>query len=93
MFGLSTDAVEYRIPPEASPNARTVRVSISHIANGARELPAWVGAGRVTPDEGGDLRVEFGADSYESRGGAEVCIRGGLHPNFRRRRTCIGLGT
>ena len=70
MFGLSTDAVEYRIPPEASPNARTVRVSISHIANGARELPAWVGAGRVTTDEGGDIRVEFGADSDEGRGGA-----------------------
>jgi hypothetical protein len=70
MFGLSTDAVEDRIPPEASPNARAVRVPIGQVANGACELSAWGGAGRVTPDEGGDIRVEFGADGDEGRGGA-----------------------
>ena len=71
MFGLSADAVEDRIPPEASPNARAVRVPIGQVANGACELSTWGGAGRVTPDEGGDIRVEFGADSdKKGRGGA-----------------------
>ncbi len=70
MFGLSTDAVEDRIPPEASPNARAVRVPVGQVANGACELSAWGGGGRVTPDEGGDIRVEFGADGDEGRGGA-----------------------
>ena len=45
MFGLSTDAVEDRIPPEARPNARAVRVPISQVANGACELSAWGGIG------------------------------------------------
>ena len=31
MFGLSTDAVEDRIPPEASPNARAVRVPVGQV--------------------------------------------------------------
>ena len=71
MFGHSADAVEDRIPPEASPNARAIRVPIGQVANGACELSAWGGTGRVTPDEGGDIRVELGADSDEgSRGGA-----------------------
>ena len=69
MFGLRTDAVEDRIPPESSPNARAVRVPVSQVANGACELSAWGGAGRVTPDECGVIRVEFGADSDEGRGG------------------------
>ncbi len=70
MSGLSTDAVEDRIPPEASPNARAVRVPVGQVADGACKLSAWGGAGRVTPDEGGDIRVEFGADGDEGRGGA-----------------------
>ena len=57
------------IPPEASPNARAVRVPVGQVADGACELSTWSGAGRVTSDEGGDLRVEFGADSDEGRGG------------------------
>ena len=70
MFGLSANAVEDRIPPEASPNARTVRVPVGQVIDGACELSAWGRTGRVPPDEGGDIRIQLGANSYESRGGA-----------------------
>ena len=70
MFGLSANAVEDRIPPEASPNARTVRVPVGQVTYGSCELPAWGGTGRVAPDEGGDIRIKLGTNGYEGKGGA-----------------------
>ena len=70
MFGLSANAVEDRIPPEASPNARTVRVPVGQVTDGSCELPAWGRTGRVAPDEGGDIRIELGTYGYEGKGGA-----------------------
>ena len=70
MFGLSANAVEDRISPEASPNARTVRVPVGQVTNGACELTARGRTGRVAPDEGGDIRIKLDTNSYEGRGGA-----------------------
>ena len=49
---------------------RTVRAPVGQVTDGACELPAWGRTGRVAPDDGGDIRIKLGTNSYESRGGA-----------------------
>jgi hypothetical protein len=43
---------------------------MGHISDGASELSARSRASRVAPDEGGDIRIKLGTNSYEGRGGA-----------------------